>query len=56
MEKEKEFERPKFSEYLIDWYYDHYVLVGFKNKRHAVTHTLPEQEKDRKDNDKPKAL
>ena len=29
MEKEKEFERPKFSEYVVDWYYDHLILVGF---------------------------
>ncbi|QXJ30363.1 hypothetical protein [Saccharolobus shibatae] len=31
MEKEKEFERPKFSEYVIDWYYDHLILIGFKD-------------------------
>ena len=31
MEKEKEFEKPKFSEYIIDWYYDHLILIGFKN-------------------------
>jgi len=32
MEKEKEFEKPRFSEYIIDWYYDHLILIGFKNK------------------------
>jgi len=31
MEKEKEFEKAKFSEYIIDWYYDHLILIGFKN-------------------------
>ena len=30
MEKEKEFERPRFSRYVIDWYYDHTILIGFK--------------------------
>jgi hypothetical protein len=30
MEKEKGFERPRFSEYVIDWYYDHTILIGFK--------------------------
>lgn len=30
MEKEKEFERPRFSDYVIDWYYDHLILIGFK--------------------------
>jgi len=30
MEKEKEFEKPKFSEYVVDWYYDHLILIGFK--------------------------
>jgi hypothetical protein len=30
MEKEKAFEKPKFSDYVIDWYYDHLVLIGFK--------------------------
>ena len=33
MEKEKEFERPKFSEYVIDWYYDHLILIGFKDTK-----------------------
>lgn len=33
MEKEKEFEKPKFSEYVIDWYYDHLVLIGFKDMK-----------------------
>jgi len=33
MEKEKEFERPKFSEYVIDWYYDHLILIGFKDMK-----------------------
>jgi hypothetical protein len=33
MEKEKEFEKPKFSEYVIDWYYDHLVLIGFKGMK-----------------------
>jgi len=33
MEKEKEFEKPKFSEYVIDWYYDHLILVGFKDTK-----------------------
>jgi hypothetical protein len=31
MEKEKEFERPRFSDYIIDWYYDHLILIGFKD-------------------------
>jgi len=31
MEKEKEFEKPRFSEYVIDWYYDHLILIGFKD-------------------------
>jgi hypothetical protein len=31
VEKEKEFEKPKLSEYIIDWYYDHLILVGFKD-------------------------
>lgn len=30
IEKEKEFERYRFSEYIFDWIYDHSVLVGFK--------------------------
>jgi hypothetical protein len=30
MEKEKEFERPRFSDYIIDWYYEHLILIGFK--------------------------
>ena len=30
MEKEKEFERPRFSDYIVDWYYDHLILIGFK--------------------------
>jgi len=30
IEKEKEFERPRFSDYVIDWYYDHLILIGFK--------------------------
>jgi hypothetical protein len=29
MEKEKEFERPRFSDYVIDWYCDHLILIGF---------------------------
>jgi len=33
VEKEKEFERPKFSEYVIDWYYDHLILIGFKDTK-----------------------
>lgn len=37
MEKEKEFERPKFSEYVIDWYYDHLVLIGFKDMKGTKT-------------------
>jgi hypothetical protein len=32
LEKEKEFEKPKFSEYIIDWYHDQLILIGFKNK------------------------
>jgi len=32
MEKEKEFERPNFSDYVIDWFYDHKVLIGFKKR------------------------
>ena len=30
MEKEKEFEKPRFSEYVVDWYYGHLILIGFK--------------------------
>jgi len=30
MEKEKELERPRFSDYIIDWYYEHLILIGFK--------------------------
>jgi hypothetical protein len=30
MEKEKEIERLRFSDYVIDWYYDHLILIGFK--------------------------
>jgi hypothetical protein len=30
IEKEKEFENPRFSDYVIDWYYDHLILIGFK--------------------------
>jgi len=30
MEKEKELERPRFSDYVIDWYYDYLILIGFK--------------------------
>ncbi|AZI75709.1 hypothetical protein SBFV1_gp08 [Sulfolobales Beppu filamentous phage 1] len=37
MEKEKEFERPRFSEYVIDWYYDHFILIGFKDIRDKFT-------------------
>jgi len=36
-EKEKEFEKPKFSEYVIDWYYDHLVLIGFKDMKGTKT-------------------
>ena len=36
-EKEKEFEKPKFSEYVIDWYYDHLVLIGFKDMKGIKT-------------------
>jgi len=32
MEKEKEFEKPKFSEYVIDWCCNRYILIGFKTK------------------------
>jgi hypothetical protein len=37
MEKEKEFEKPRFYEYVVDWYYDHLILIGFKdmNKLHT---------------------
>jgi len=30
MEKEKGFERPRFSKCVIDWYHDHTILIGFK--------------------------
>jgi DNA helicase HerA-like ATPase len=32
IEKEKEYERPKFSEYIIDWFYGHEVLIGFRKR------------------------
>jgi len=31
LEKEREFEKPRFSDYVIDWYYNHLILIGFKN-------------------------
>jgi hypothetical protein len=31
-EKEKEFERPNFSDYIIDWLYDRKVLIGFRKR------------------------
>ena len=52
MEKEKEFEKPRFSEYIIDWYYDHLILVGFKDKNLI----LPGRKKNRKDYNIPKTL
>jgi len=36
MEKEKEFEKPKFSDYVVDWYYDHLILIGFKDMKNKV--------------------
>jgi len=36
MEKEKEFERPKFSDYIVDWFYDHTILIGFKDGQKQV--------------------
>jgi len=36
MEKEKEFEKPRFSDYVIDWYYDHLILIGFKETKNRV--------------------
>jgi len=30
IEKEKEFEKPRFSEYIIDSYYNHFILIGFR--------------------------
>jgi len=36
MEKEKEFEKPKFSDYVVDWYYDHLILIGFKDMKKLV--------------------
>jgi len=56
MEKEKEFERPRFSEYIIDWYYDHLILVGFKDKKYTINLILPGQKKIQKNDDKPKTL
>jgi hypothetical protein len=32
MEKEKEFERPKFSDYIIEWFYDRKALIGFRKR------------------------
>ncbi|BFI75390.1 hypothetical protein [Sulfurisphaera ohwakuensis] len=32
IEKEKEHERPKFSDYEIRWFYDHLILIGFKKE------------------------
>jgi hypothetical protein len=32
IEKEKEYERPKFSDYIIDWFYGHEVLIGFRKR------------------------
>jgi len=40
MEKEKEFERPKFSEYVIDWYYDHLILIGFKDTKGVTKQSI----------------
>ena len=36
MEKEKEFEKPRFSEYVIDWYYGHLILIGFKDMKNKT--------------------
>jgi hypothetical protein len=32
MEKENEHEKPEFSNYVFDWFYDHTVLIGFKKE------------------------
>ena len=40
MEKEKEFEKPKFSEYVVDWYYDHLILIGFKDMKNKTLQKL----------------
>ena len=37
MEKEKEFEKPRFYEYIMDWYYDHLILIGFKDMNKFYT-------------------
>jgi|GEM_PF-1417971 len=36
MEKEKEFEKPRFSDYVVDWYYDHLILIGFKDMKNKA--------------------
>jgi len=43
MEKEKEFERPRFSEYVIDWYYDHLILIGFKDTKGITKQSIENQ-------------
>jgi len=43
IEKEKEFERPRFSDYIIDWYYDHLILVGFKHLTKQPKENHPQQ-------------
>ena len=40
VEKEKEFERPKFSEYVVDWYYDHFILIGFKDMKGVTKQSI----------------
>jgi hypothetical protein len=32
MEKEKELEKPKFSNYMTDWFYGHMVIIGFRKE------------------------
>jgi hypothetical protein len=36
MEKEKEFEKPRFYEYVVDWYYGRLILIGFKDINKAL--------------------
>jgi len=43
MEKEKEFEKPRFSEYIIDWYYDHLILIGFKDTKGITKQSIENQ-------------
>jgi len=52
MEKEKELEKPNFSEYDIDWLYDHLILIGFKDKKDIKVPILSK----RQDNNRPKTL